>query len=712
MSQRQQQRDDALNYRTFAVRAHSIDAEKRSVEAVITTEAAVPMFDWERYELVPEVLLMKGADYPKQVPFLNAHSRSSVDDQLGSAREIRTERDELIGRMFFAKASQAAFEKVQEGHVTDVSAGYQVQEKTHVPKGYTQNIGGREFTGPVNVVTKWKLREVSLVPIGADEQAKLRGFQSVPRKPQESFKMNEALRALCVARGMDAKLSDEDAQKWMLEHFGKDQPGKREEPADMKAMIAEAGRAAAEAALAAVAQKEAKVAGFRADVDAACELAGLSDERTACYGMADIAAVRTHLLKKKAESEPNIGYGLPIRGGEAQRDKHVAAVGTALVQRAVAATNCQQKRADELLPPDKRAAGWEQFRNASLLDMARECLHADGINTRGLSREQIAIAALGWPNKVGLRADPAYHTTGSFTKLTQDAVNKSMMVGYQEFPATWRTCFRQGASVPDLKTIHRLRMGAIPNLPDWPTNTAPEQASFKDAEETYKVQPKSMRLSFSWDLLVNDDMDAISRAPQMFGDAAARTVNALAWAQITSNPTMEDGQALFLETPTGNRKRQNLTAGAGTPSVATLQTLSNLMQQMRGENTPEQNESQDILNLSPAFIVGPSALSTTIRQLVLSAYDPAANSFMVYNTATQLIPVIEPLLDSNSTTAWYLFASTSRIDTVEVTFLQGHESPVTRQWMDEETLSQNWAVLQAVAAKALNHRGVQKHAGA
>ena len=135
------------------------------------------------------------------------------------------------------------------------------------------------------------------------------------------------------------------------------------------------------------------------------------------------------------------------------------------------------------------------------------------------------------------------------------------------------------------------------------------------------------------------------------------------------------------------------------------------MRQMRGENTPEENESTDILNLQPRYIVGPGALDTTIKQLVLSAYDPGSAN-MLYNTATQLIPVIEPLLDVDSTTAWYLFASPSQIDTVEVSFLQGQETPAVRSYTDEKTLSQCAIVLQSFGAKALNHRGMQKHAGA
>ena len=76
------------------------------------------------------------------------------------------------------------------------------------------------------------------------------------------------------------------------------------------------------------------------------------------------------------------------------------------------------------------------------------------------------------------------------------------------------------------------------------------------------------------------------------------------------------------------------------------------------------------------------------------------------------VPIIDPLLDADSTTAWYLFAEPSRIDTVEVTFLQGQETPQVRSVLSEEKLSMTYYVLQSVGAKALNHRGIQKHAGA
>jgi hypothetical protein len=114
----------------------------------------------------------------------------------------------------------------------------------------------------------------------------------------------------------------------------------------------------------------------------------------------------------------------------------------------------------------------------------------------------------------------------------------------------------------------------------------------------------------------------------------------------------------------------------------------------------------------PRYIVVPSALRTTALQVVRSIADPNGTHAGVVNVNNDLIPVVEPLLDANSSTAWYLFAEPTRVETVEVTFLQGQETPRTRMITDQKKLSQEYIILQTFAAKALDHRGVQKHAGA
>lgn len=717
--------------RSLSVRTNSLNIDDRSIEADVSTENPVLMPDYERGEMIPEVLLTSGVILPdsRQVPFLDSHQRQSVGNQLGSARDISVgENNRLQARLQFSSAAEAEFTKVREGHVTDVSAGYQILKKTSVKRGETKEIEGREYTGPVNVVTQWRLMEVSLTPIGADSLAKLRGLDPDFSPQAKGFVMLKEIRDWCVARGMSVSLTDEEAQKWMAQHLSEkaeedieDPEKKDEEDMPMEGMKSHAtqidARQVAELVAAetrkAIEAESKRMAQFRSEVDALCQLADLPNEAEACRSLPDIAAVRKHLQERKAAVVPS--YGVQIKQVGSGFENLVRDMGSALTLRCVEAATPNKATQEAVYPVAERSKGASNFKYASMYNMADEYVRALGIDTRQLSREQVAICALFGPERAGIRSSvPAYHTTGSFANLTYDAINKSMQVGYTEAPSTWRGPMRQGTSAMDFKNIHRIRAGAIPNLPVWNDNSNPERVSFADAKETYAVESRSAEISFSYRLLVNDDMDFITRMPSQMGAAAARTVNAVAWAQLTANPTMSDGVALF-SAATGNRKRQNLTTGAGAPSVTTVGTLANLMRQMRGENAVVNGteiESADILNLTPAYIVGPSALEVTINQLVNSAYDPSANLTQVYNPTRVLTPVIEPILDGSSTTAWYLFANTSQIDTIEVTFLQGQETPQVREFTDDRNLSRNYIVLQTFAAKALNHRGVQKHAGA
>ena len=715
--------EERFEFRPFAVRSETLDLEARTIETVIATETPVLMPDYDRWEMVPEVLLSSGVIFPssRQVPFLDSHNRYSTEDQLGSTRQIRVEGNEVRGVLHFSTTAEKQWTQVREGHSTDVSAGYQVLQKTFVPRNTKQTIQGREYTGPVNVVTKWKLREVSLTPIGADEQAKLRGLNPTAFDNAGDFEMNPELKTLLESRGMPKELSDDEAQRWAIENnLGEKKEERAEPPATIPFDPKLVAEAAADAARKAVADEQTRQANFRNEIRSLCELADLPELLERCVSEGSIEKARELILKEKKERSDSNSVNPVIRVTGEGKTRFLSDLGTALNLRAMedALPNWKssergKKIFDEVFPDAQRGKGADTFRNASLYQLAEEFVRANGYDTRGLTREQVAITAMFGPEHAGLnvRDSGAYHVTGSFLNLTKDAVNKSMQVGYNEAPSTWEGPMRRGADATDFKQLHRIRMGAVPNLPVWNDNKNPNQASFADAEEKYAVESYSLGLSFSYRLLVNDDMSALGRAPAMLGQAAKRTVNSVAWAQITSNPTMTDSVSLF-SAATGARKRDNLITGSATPSVSTVGAMTKLMRLMRGENTPEGNESDDILNLQPAYIVGPAALEVTINQLVNSAYDPSANLTQVYNPTRTLTPIIEPILDAASASAWYLFANPSQIDTVEVTFLQGQRTPIVRQELDFSKLSQEMYVLQTFAAKAMNHRGIIKHAGA
>lgn len=174
------------NYRTFNVRANK---DTGAVRGILTTEQPVTMFDWERFEFVPEVLLMSGMKARGEtVKLLDTHDTGSVSSVLGSYKNIRVHKagdradfDFVDGELEFSSVEQDVATKVREGHINEMSVGYQTSSSgtIYVGDGATLEHEGKTYEGPLNLRTEWRLNEASVVPLGADDQAQIKGFRSM-----------------------------------------------------------------------------------------------------------------------------------------------------------------------------------------------------------------------------------------------------------------------------------------------------------------------------------------------------------------------------------------------------------------------------------------------------------------------------------------------------------------------------------------------------
>ena len=76
------------------------------------------------------------------------------------------------------------------------------------------------------------------------------------------------------------------------------------------------------------------------------------------------------------------------------------------------------------------------------------------------------------------------------------------------------------------------------------------------------------------------------------------------------------------------------------------------------------------------------------------------------NGVRPLQVVTTALLDANSSTNWYAIADNSQVDTVEITFLNGEESPVLEsEWIMSNDVYR-YKVRQCFAAAVIDHRGI------
>lgn len=338
-----------------------------------------------------------------------------------------------------------------------------------------------------------------------------------------------------------------------------------------------------------------------------------------------------------------------------------------------------------------------EYRGMTLLEMGREYLRSRGVNTRGMDRMQLAGQLMTYRSGNLASAD--------FPSLLANVANKRLRQAYEENPGTYTRWARRAPNAPDFKSISVVNMAAAPDLLQTNEHGEFKYGSFTDGAETYALLTYGRIVRFTRQLIVNDDLRAFDRLIVGFGASAARLENRTVYAQLTSNPVLSADSLSLFEAGT----HKNLATGAGSAlQASSLNTGRTAMRLQRGL----QNEE---LNLTPAWLIVPAALEQTAYQLTSNQYVPATPSAINEFRAggrSALEPVIEPVLDSSSSTTWYLASRNSQIDTVEYCWLDGAEGPVIDSKIDFDVDGISFRCREDFAAKALDFRGVYKAVGA
>jgi len=638
---------EGLSVRSGVVRPGTFDAEAGSCRFVATTELPATVWDWERWDFVREVLVADGMILPDsgRVPVLDTHSRASIDDLFGSAGDFQ--RCDVEGypgqdcQIDFSADERAAAAKVkvEEGHLTDVSVGYEVLEPSYyIPEGEKQLINGKEYEGPLKVSTRWAIKELSLVPIGADRLAKVRALVG---SPGDRDSVNNNARGENMKKCPDCG-KDFDGVRCECGHradSGAGDGGRAPEtPATPPAPAAQPVDNEQVKAEAVAAERK-----RTADILDAVSVAGLGEQRGREFiaaGM-DMDQVRKQILDDLAKKSTPVGAGAGITVETEARDKFRNAAADALSLRSG-------------ISVDAPAVGAQELRGRSMLHIVRQCLVLAGERVEGLSRREVVSRAL------------ASGSTSDFPALMSALANKHLIGAYDEAPSTWRPIVTV-TDATDFKDIHGIELSGAPDLLPLNENGEYRTAKLTDSKESYRVVTKGIKIIFTRQMIINDDLRAFTRGTRLFGDSARRMESDAVYSLILSNPDLSDGNALFSAV---HKNLEETGANLGAVDADNLKAGRSMMRKQKG--TAGAN-----LDIMPEFLLVPTAQEMDSEILLRSATLPVsgmpAGTFNPH--AGKLTPIAEPRLDDVSTEAWYLFASPNRAPVIEVAFLEGEEQP-------------------------------------
>ena len=148
--------------------------------AVIATETPIEIYDWERRQMIRQVLLMDGVQFrngKNQLPIVDSHNDKTVRNVFGSIRNISIQDGSLVGDASFAsdEESQIVATRYNEGHLNDFSIDAQILERQFVREGQTYTTPrGQVIEGPAEIVTAWEPHNASICATGADPNSTVR----------------------------------------------------------------------------------------------------------------------------------------------------------------------------------------------------------------------------------------------------------------------------------------------------------------------------------------------------------------------------------------------------------------------------------------------------------------------------------------------------------------------------------------------------------
>lgn len=268
-------------------------------------------------------------------------------------------------------------------------------------------------------------------------------------------------------------------------------------------------------------------------------------------------------------------------------------------------------------------------------------------------------------------------TTSDFPKLFGDVLDRELLAQYEQVTPKWQQ-FARRTVVKDFRAKHyldllggRAELDLVKERGEYPARALTE------GDYSLTVAKYGTRLPLTWEMLVNDDLDAFRTAPERIAQAARFTEDKLAVRLIAS--ATGPLSAFFTAAPAS----QFGAAAIGTGKL----TVDNLSLALTTISTRKDSDGNPVMVEAVVLMVPPSleVVANTIVQATLIRNKTTAQDIEVGNWLSGRVTVVVnpwlPVIDTsaNSATTWYLLPAPSIArPALTMGFLRGHETPDLR----------------------------------
>ncbi len=275
-----------------------------------------------------------------------------------------------------------------------------------------------------------------------------------------------------------------------------------------------------------------------------------------------------------------------------------------------------------------------------------------------------------------------------FQYLFGDVIDRQLLAAYATMPVRWDMVARRGR-VRDFRTVKRFTLdggrGVLSEVKELGPYTA---RAVTDGKYEYSVKKYGATIPISWEMVVNDDLDALQELPDTLGLAARRTEERFVTA-LYAGATGPDGT--FYSTAHKNVINSTVvgsTVTANPPlSIGSLQlAMQVLSQQVDSDGGPIYVESV-VLEVPPALeVIANNIVNATEILAATGGGDGTGNdqlrarNWMANRITVKVNPWLPVLTTTNGNTSWYLHGTPrAGRPAMEIGFLIGHETP--ELWM-------------------------------